>query len=232
MGKAKGCAIGCGVVLVIILIAVFVGVKMLASHFGPVIGNITGTGGEVAEILKEVGGADAFTPPENGLMDENRFAAFIAVRQKTLKRVEAFAAYVEELENNKDPKISEIMKIFDELGSIFVERARGLREYNMSLGEYNWYFKQIAAILIAAEANELPEKMKGIIDAGAIENAIARFSDQLDNVQKQGANSGVKVDSFEDSWNKLQDELSRDRKKLEAFLQKYSRGAERNYPGG
>ncbi|MDP8219480.1 MAG: hypothetical protein P9M03_12235, partial [Candidatus Theseobacter exili] len=114
--------------------------------------------------------------------------------------------------------MSEVLKIFDEISQIFLERALGLKEKNMSLGEYNWYFRQVASILIASEANELPEKMKGILDVNAIENAINQCSNQLDNVQKQSASSGVSVDSFQDGWVKLQRDIGRDRNKLEEYL--------------
>ena len=217
MGKGKGCAIGCGVVLVIIFLVLFVGIKLISTKFGPVIGNITGTGGQVAKILKEVGGADAFIPPVDGLINETRFVDFIEIRERTVKKVESFAKFVEQLEK-EDAKMSEVLKIFDEISQIFLERALGLKEKNMSLGEYNWYFRQVASILIASEANELPEKMKGILDVNAIENAINQFSNQLDNVQKQSASSGVSVDSFQDGWVKLQRDIGKDRNKLEEYL--------------
>jgi len=145
--------IGCGALLIIVIVLGAVGynmVKNFAQEYGS----------EVNFVLKEYRDLDRdfpFTPPADGVIGKEDYAAFIACRRDLLKAIgEHFEDFKKEETSWKD-RISMVVNMIPKLGTAHV---KALRKAGLSPAAYRWMVNLTLTALRYAERGDAPPELK------------------------------------------------------------------------
>jgi len=152
LSKGAKIAIGCGVAAVL---AAGVAVVVVGGLAWWGIGKAKeATEGFVAEqegVEKDLAkaNANAFTPPTDGVVQEDRLMKFLAVRKRIHDEVYLkHKDMIEAQANKKDPDLSALAKLPLIIGELRAAKARALAQQGMSEAEFGWLFRTVYGNLV------------------------------------------------------------------------------------
>jgi FtsZ-interacting cell division protein ZipA len=154
MNKGAKIAVGCGiavVAVVIVAIVAAVGVGYWGSQKLKSAGFDPAKMRQFAELQKK---ADAipFSTPADGVIPEERFVRFLAVRKAIFPIYEQHHAEFERLkEKKKDAGVSDVMSLGGVIASIQYARAEAMDAQGMGTAEYTWIAEAATQAHIAAQ---------------------------------------------------------------------------------
>ncbi|HEX6738731.1 MAG TPA: hypothetical protein VF310_10680 [Vicinamibacteria bacterium] len=150
-------AIGCGAAVVLTgvgAIVLLVGATWWGAHeakkaFQGIEAQQKGT-----EAALEKANANAFTLPDDGLVQEDRLVRFLAVRKAIHDNVYLkHKDMIEAQAKKKEPDLSALAKLPFIISELRAAKAEALASQQMSESEFNWLFRTVYGNLIAASAS-------------------------------------------------------------------------------
>ena len=104
---------------------------------------------EAAEKDLERANANPFTPPEDGVVQEDRLVKFLAVRKRIHDEVYLKHKDMIEAQANKEKAdISALAKLPLIIAELHASKARGLAQQGMSEAEFGWLFRTVYGNLV------------------------------------------------------------------------------------
>jgi hypothetical protein len=104
---------------------------------------------EVAEKDLQKANANPFTPPEDGVVQEDRLVKFLAVRKKVHDEVYLQHKDMIEAQAHKEKAdLSALARLPVIIGELHAAKARGLAEQGMSETEWSWLFGTVYSNMI------------------------------------------------------------------------------------
>jgi hypothetical protein len=104
---------------------------------------------EAAEKDLQKANANAFTPPEGGVVEEDRLVKFLAVRKRVHDEVYVKHKDMIEAQANKEKAdLSALAKLPLIIAELHAAKARGLAEQGMSETEWSWMFGTVYSNMI------------------------------------------------------------------------------------
>lgn len=175
----KKFAIGCFAVLVVVAIAgggiAWFKVIKPGMEFA---GGIAELGKQYTELNESIENRSGYTPPGDGVLNEDAFQRFLAAQRQMRSdlegRLEELQSKYEALEKEIDERggqagISDMMGAYSDLTDLLIDAKRAqveaINDHNFSLQEYNWVRDQVyraigesvAVAAIAANPNASSE---------------------------------------------------------------------------
>lgn len=150
----KNVLIGCGVVLLIVIIIGF----YLCYHVIRFTKDVTVEMAEIEDQIVTLNMKNPFVPPDDSLIQSDRFGIWIALRLHLSDEVDQ----VNEL--FQDFSIKAIPNIRQELFDIAKLMVSELDTLSMSPNEYIWIVRQVIGVLDSGDGRQNPE-LKSVIEA-------------------------------------------------------------------
>lgn len=218
MSTGAKIAIGCGVFAVVVGLAFVVGVVGLGMWGKSKIEGFAAEQKEVDELEKRAN-ANAFTVPEDGVIEEARLQKFLEARKQVFPIYEQYKIQLEDLkklENKKDGDLSDVGKAFSAFGGLMELRKahlRALAEVGMSQEEYGYL---VQAIYKSAWAAEIEKSTGKTLEQNqqASEDAMKQAARSLEEQSQQPIDPNLPPEA-QKAMREAQEQMRRSRQQLE-----------------
>jgi hypothetical protein len=182
MGKGAKIAIGCGIVAVLVVIAAIVGVIGLGMFAKHKIQGVTGDLQKTVELQKETA-AMSFTPPSDGVIQEDELVRFLAIRKAVYPIYEAHKAEIEQHGKGDVAGFHDAMNAVALLNQLRNAKLQAQVDQHMGDDEYNFVMQ---AVYKSAWSEAFRESMGGKSASEVANEAIAQARRDVGNAQAEG----------------------------------------------
>jgi hypothetical protein len=155
MNTGAKIAIGCGVVLLLGGIAVVVG-TVAVGYWAKNKAEEVIAGGEQVERLTKQANENAFTPPADGVIREDRLVTFLNVRKQVYVTYEKYKDTLDAMSKKKEGDFSDVQKGFSIIQDLRLANAQALADNKMSETEYRFMVEKVYQAMIGSEITKLP----------------------------------------------------------------------------
>jgi hypothetical protein len=143
-------AIGCGIAVLVCIVgaaAIFIGGAYWVK------GKVDAVTAEQTRIeeLKKKANTNAFTPPADSVITEDRLVKFLDVRKRVFQVYQKHEAALTALQNKKEAEFSDVTRSFSMLNDIRLAQAQAQAEIGMSDDEYSFLVGQVYKSMWASE---------------------------------------------------------------------------------
>ncbi len=143
-------AIGCGIAVVLAGIAVVVALGGAAWWLKGKAESMVGEQSKI-EALQKRADQHPFTPPADGVLQEDRLLKFLDVRKRVYAVYQTHRTELEDMGKKKQADFGDVAKAFSWVNELRLAVAQAQADVGMSQKEYEYYVENVYKTLWAAE---------------------------------------------------------------------------------